>query len=73
MFRNYDQSRLRGHSFYLTYSPCLFIGRFKQKSRQSLKNGNHEVYTLLIGRMLMPVIHMLFEIVEVLPVRENQR
>ena len=26
-----------------------------------------------IEKMLMPVIHMLFQIVEVLPVRENQR
>ena len=73
MIRNYDQSNLWGHIFYLTYSPWLFIGRFGQKSRQSSKNGNNVVYTLLIGRMLMPVIHMLFQIVEVLPVRENQR
>ena len=71
--RNYDQSNLWGHIFYLTYSPWLFIGRFREKSRQSPKNGNHVVYTLLIGRMLMPLIHMLFEIVEVLPVRENQK
>ena len=73
MIRNYDQSSLWGHRFYLTYSPWLFIRWFRQKSRQSSKNGNHVVYTLLIGRMLMPVIHMLFEIVEVLPVRENER
>ena len=73
MIRSYDQSNLWWHRFYSTYSPWLFIGRFREKSRQSPKNGNHVVYTLLIGRMLMPLIHMLFEIVEVLPVRENQR
>ena len=73
MIRNYDQSNLWGHIFYLTYSPWLFIGRFRQKSRQSPKNGNHVVYTLLIGRILMPLIHRLFEIVEVLPIRENQK